>query len=109
VADKAYAEEADHLQPLPAIPYSAVLTVERRVSHEGMVSVDGGLLAHRGASFVVPPSLRRADQRATFFRLSSCRNAFFATDLGIARSIPKRAPEVAGIAVSELLGNFGNA
>jgi hypothetical protein len=26
---------------LPAIQYSAVLTVERRVSHEGMVSVDG--------------------------------------------------------------------
>ena len=41
VVDEAFAEEADHLQPLPGIPYSAVLTVERRVSHEGMVSVDG--------------------------------------------------------------------
>ena len=41
VVDEAFAEEAEHLKPLPAIPYSAVLTVERRMSHEGMVSVDG--------------------------------------------------------------------
>jgi transposase len=41
VVDEAFAEERPHLIPLPALPYSAVLTVERRVSHEGMVSVDG--------------------------------------------------------------------
>lgn len=41
VVDEAFAEEKPSLKPLPAIPYSAVLTVERRVSHEGMVSVDG--------------------------------------------------------------------
>ncbi|UUP20089.1 hypothetical protein NTH_04604 (plasmid) [Nitratireductor thuwali] len=41
VVDEAFAEELPHLKPLPAVPYSAVLTVERRVSHEGMVSVDG--------------------------------------------------------------------
>lgn len=41
VVDEAFAEEKPTLRPLPAIPYSAVLTVERRVSHEGMVSVDG--------------------------------------------------------------------
>lgn len=41
VVDDAFAEEVPSLRPLPAIPYSAVLTVERRVSHEGMVSVDG--------------------------------------------------------------------
>lgn len=41
VVDEAFAEEKPALKPLPAIPYSAVLTVERRVSHEGMVSVDG--------------------------------------------------------------------
>lgn len=38
-----FAEERSHLTALPAIPYSAVLTVERRVSHEGMVSVGGNL------------------------------------------------------------------
>lgn len=41
VVDEAFAEERPTLKPLPAIPYSAVLTVERRVSHEGMVAVDG--------------------------------------------------------------------
>jgi len=41
VVEEAFAEEHPSLRPLPDIPYSAVLTVERRVSHEGMVSVDG--------------------------------------------------------------------
>ncbi len=41
VVDEAFAEEKPALKPLPPIPYSAVLTVERRVSHDGMVSVDG--------------------------------------------------------------------
>jgi len=41
VIDEAFASEQPSLKPLPAIPYSAVLTVERRVSHEGMVSVAG--------------------------------------------------------------------
>jgi transposase len=41
VVNEAFAEEQPSLTRLPAIPYSAVLTIERRVSHEGMVSVDG--------------------------------------------------------------------
>ncbi|WP_291736598.1 hypothetical protein [Leisingera sp. F5] len=41
VVDEAFAEKKPALKSLPAIPYSAVLTVERRASHEGMVSVDG--------------------------------------------------------------------
>ena len=41
VVDDAFAEEQPSLKPLPAIPYSAVLTVERRVSHDGMVAVAG--------------------------------------------------------------------
>ena len=41
VVDEAFVEEQLSLKPLPAIPYNAVLTVERRVSHEGMVSVAG--------------------------------------------------------------------
>lgn len=43
VVDEHFAEERSQLTALPAIAYSAVLTVERRVSHEGMVSVGGNL------------------------------------------------------------------
>jgi transposase len=41
VVNEAFAEE--NLQPLPLVPYRAVLRLERRVSHEGMVSVGGNL------------------------------------------------------------------
>jgi transposase len=41
VVNEAFAEEK--LQPLPLVPFSAVLKLERRVSHEGMVSVGGNL------------------------------------------------------------------
>lgn len=43
VVDRAFAEERPSLRPLPAIPYDAVLTIERRVSKDGMVSVGGNL------------------------------------------------------------------
>ena len=43
VVDEHFAEEKPALIAHPAIPYGAVLTVERRVSHEGMVSVGGNL------------------------------------------------------------------
>ncbi len=43
VVDAHFAEEKPALIVHPAIAYSAVLTVERRVSHEGMVSVGGNL------------------------------------------------------------------
>ena len=43
VVDQAFAEERPSLRPLPAIPYDAVLTIERRVSKDGMVSVGGNL------------------------------------------------------------------
>ena len=43
VVDEAFAEERPHLAPLPAIAYSAPLTVERRISRDGMVSVAGNL------------------------------------------------------------------
>jgi transposase len=39
VVNEAFAEEK--LQSLPLVPFSAVLKLERRVSHEGMVSVGG--------------------------------------------------------------------
>lgn len=40
---EAFAEEKPKLQELPSLPFSAVLKLERRVSHEGMVSVGGNL------------------------------------------------------------------
>ena len=52
VVDEAFAEEGPSLTPLPAIPYNAVLTVERRVSKDGMISVGGNL-------YSVPDTTRR--------------------------------------------------
>jgi hypothetical protein len=43
VVEEHFAEERPALIAHPAVPYSAVLTVERRVSREGMVSVGGNL------------------------------------------------------------------
>ena len=42
-AEGPFAEERPALIMAPVTPYSAVLTIERRVSHEGMVSVGGNL------------------------------------------------------------------
>lgn len=39
----AFEEERSTLQPRPAGDFNGVLSLERRVSHEGMVSVDGNL------------------------------------------------------------------
>ncbi|MEW2915418.1 IS21 family transposase [Leisingera sp. JC11] len=52
VVDEAFAGEVAHLKPLPAVPYSAVLTVERRVSKDGMISVGGNY-------YSVPDTARR--------------------------------------------------
>jgi hypothetical protein len=43
VVNEAFADEWPLLQPLPLVPFRAVLKLERRVSHEGMVSVGGNL------------------------------------------------------------------
>ena len=43
VVNETFAEEKPALQPLPLVPFRAVLKLERRVSHEGMVSVGGNL------------------------------------------------------------------
>lgn len=43
IVDEAFAKEQSALIDLAVHPYDAVLTVERRVSHEGMVSVGGNL------------------------------------------------------------------
>lgn len=52
VVDDAFAEEVPHLKQLPAIPYSAVLSVERRVSKDGMIAVGGNF-------YSVPDTTRR--------------------------------------------------
>lgn len=52
VVDEAFAEERPSLRPLPAIPYSAVLTIERRITKDGMISVGG-------KQYSVPDTTRR--------------------------------------------------
>jgi hypothetical protein len=52
VVNEVFAEEKPALKPLPLAPYRAVLKLERRVSHEGMVSVGGNL-------YSVPDTTRR--------------------------------------------------
>lgn len=41
IVNEAFSEEKPTLQLLPLIPFGAVLKLERRISHEGMVSVGG--------------------------------------------------------------------
>ncbi len=43
VVSEHFADERPHLQPLPAGPFQAVLRLDRRITREGMVSVDGNL------------------------------------------------------------------
>jgi hypothetical protein len=43
VVNEAFAEEKPHLKMLPLAPFRSLLKLERRVSHEGMVSVGGNL------------------------------------------------------------------
>jgi transposase len=52
IVNEAFAEERNALKALPLVPYQAVLRLERRVSHEGMVCVAGNL-------YSVPDTTRR--------------------------------------------------
>ena len=52
IVNEAFAEEKPRCRPLPLAPYRAVLRLERRASHEGMVSVGGNL-------YSVPDATRR--------------------------------------------------
>jgi hypothetical protein len=52
VVNEAFAEERSFLKAVPTVPYRAVLRLERRASHEGMVSVGGNL-------YSVPDTTRR--------------------------------------------------
>ena len=57
IVDQAFAEEQGCLIPLPAHPYDAVLTVERRVSRDGMVSAQAR--KHRDRRHLVKVVARR--------------------------------------------------
>jgi transposase len=50
--DEAFAKERQVLQPLPAVPFRSVLRLERRITRDGMISVDGNL-------YSVPDGTRR--------------------------------------------------
>jgi len=52
IVDEHFAVEQPQLMALPAHPYDAVLTVERRISQEGMVAVGGD-------QYSVPDTTRR--------------------------------------------------
>ena len=52
VVNAAFAEEKPALAALPLLPYRAVLRLERRISHEGMISVGGN-------TYSVPGTARR--------------------------------------------------
>ena len=52
VVQEHFAEERPSLQPLPSGPFQAVLRLERRITRDGMVSVDGNL-------YSVPDTTRR--------------------------------------------------
>ena len=52
IVNEAFAEEKPALAPLPLVPYRAVLRLERRISHEGMISVGGN-------AYSVPDTARR--------------------------------------------------
>lgn len=52
IVSEAFAEERGELRQLPQHPYRAVLSLERRISHEGMVRVGGNL-------YSVPETTRR--------------------------------------------------
>jgi transposase len=41
IVSEAFAAEQPELQPLPAFPFDALLKLERRVSHDGVVSIGG--------------------------------------------------------------------
>ena len=43
VVSEAFSDEQPRLQPLPALAFRAILKLERRITNDGMVSVDGNL------------------------------------------------------------------
>ena len=78
VVNEAFAEEKPALKALPVTPYRTVLKLERRVSHEGMVSVGGNL-------YSVPDTTRRRILNVHVFADEIC---IFENDVLIATHVP---------------------
>ena len=70
-----FAEERPSLQGLPAGAFQAVLRLERRITRDGMVSVDGNL-------YSVPNATRRrpVEVHSTTGEIRICQAAEFPTD-----------------------------
>ena len=62
--DEAFAQEREALQAMPVHPYTTVLRVERRLSRDGMVSVEGN-------QYSVPDSTRRTVEPVNDFETPS--------------------------------------
>ena len=67
IVDQAFAEEQGYLIPLPAHPYDAVLTVERRAGRDGMVSVGGNLYSVPDAARKRVPEVQRHPAEVRIF------------------------------------------
>ena len=67
IVDQAFAEEQGCLIPLPAHPYDAVLTVERRAGRDGMVSVGGNLYSVPDAARKRVPEVQRHPAEVRIF------------------------------------------
>jgi hypothetical protein len=61
VVNESFADEKPHLKMLPLAPFRSVLKLERRVSHEGMVSVGGNL-------YSVPDATRKRVVEVPYLR-----------------------------------------
>jgi len=96
VVAEAFAEEQPQLQPLPLVPFRSVLRLERRVSHEGMVSVGGNYYSVPDTTRRVSSRCRRSPMRSRSTRPASwspdtpCSKA--ATSAASRRVIARRRP-----------------
>ena len=82
IVNEAFAEEKSALKPLPLAPYRTVLKLERRVSHEGMVSVGGNL-------YSVPDTTRRRILDVHVFADEIC---IFENGVLVATHVPLEGP-----------------
>jgi hypothetical protein len=62
IVSEAFAAEKPELQPVPAVPFEALLKLERRVSHDGLVSIGGNYYSVPDRTRRVVEVHRLADQ-----------------------------------------------
>ena len=86
IVSEAFAAEQPELQKLPTFPFDALLKLERRVSHDGLVSIGGNY-------YSVPDRTRRSSRSTS----SPTRSASsMRGETGRHPSDPGRAPAVSG-------------